>query len=288
MSKDPSIHIKKSDLLKVLNEMVANEEFGYNNNKETRFDDFLCHLTRRAKKYALTNRVVIIQDKKEKAKIEKLQTSSFDLTQEFIKNYILVRRSLKMRGNISYDPSHKDWPIIKQLASEIETFAEGAELPKSVAAKEMVKTLFKLNPKGVLNFWVKLTGKALDYYLAEVEIQNDKHYPKTDRFYNCFRQNLIEKVGFARNYKENPLDYVFFVKATKICVEELGCEVEDYVKAQFQGLAWANSYPEGHQLIGDKAKERFTKYAFASNLKVKTKAEINKPKIDWKKLRKAK
>ena len=78
--------------------------------------------------------------------------------------------------------------------------------------------------------------------------------------------------------------YRFFVEATRLCIEDLNCDLETFIKAQFDGLAWAGSYPQPAQLVTEAAKERLVKYAYANNITLKKKVE--KPKIDWKQIKK--
>lgn len=289
MKKEPSIHITKSNLIRVLNEMRKNEEFGWSNDPLTRYDKFANAILKRSKKYSIYSRTLNISDINSKKKLSKITSGDLDFTYEFLKSFYAIRRMKYRVGNIKYNENHADWPTIKTLGGNLKEFYEAFEFlePKN-AAKEFVTLLFELSPKAIINYWPKTVAKVTEVYEAKVAVKKDEYPDDTLQLHTLYRQSLIDKVGLSNDYRDTATIYQYFVKATKMCKEDLKCELDLFIKAQFEGLAWSGGYPQPQQLSTDTAKERVIKYAFQNNLVLRKKQEAPKVKVDWKKLRKNK
>jgi hypothetical protein len=279
--KEPSLHITKSNLIKVLLEVQANDEFYVNKEAYPKLVDAIL---RRGKKYSIYSRTLNITDVKSLNKVKKVTSSELSYTNEFLKSFYAIRRLKHRVGNVKYDETHSDWPVIKQLSQQLKDFVEAYNLEVKEGSVIFVKLLFEVSPKAVLNFWPKMVPKAIEIYSSLQEVKSDKYPDQTEKLHKIYNQNLIDKVGVSNNYTQSPNIYKFFVEATRLCIEELNCDLETFIKAQFDGLAWAGSYPQPSQMVTEAAKERLVKYAYSNNITLKKKVE--KPKIDWKQIKK--
>lgn len=288
--KEASIHITKKNLQKVFIEMAKAEEFGWPSSKplEERFVEFVNTIARRSKKYSINTRNIAVNNSLAEKKAAKLASTTYEYTQVFLKALYVIRRQKHRHGNLRYDESHKDWPTIKSLAGQLEIFCRRFSKTPNKGALLFVEHLFNISPKGVLNYWNQSIDKVFEYQEAIEEIQKDPQQEESKNLKRIYNQELLNKVGLA-NPDDNPTTFVHFVRASKL-QRELGCRKEDFIKAQFEGLSWTNSYPEPYQLYGSKARERLIKYMYKNNIVLNPKSEekTNSPKIDWKKLRKNK
>jgi hypothetical protein len=279
--KEPSLHITKANLIKVLKEVQDNDEFYTNREAYHKLADAIL---RRGKKYSIYSRTLNITTDKDIKKIKKVTSSELSYTNEFLKSFYAIRRLKHRVGNIKYDENHADWPTIKELGGHLKDFVKAYDLELKNGSTIFVKLLFEVSPKAVINFWPKMVPKAIDLYQSLQEVKKDQYPEQTEKLHKIYNQNLIDKVGISNNYMQIPSVYKFFVEATRLCIEELNCDIETFVKAQFDGLSWSGSYPQPSQMVTEAAKERVVKYAYSNNITLKKKVE--KPKIDWKQIKK--
>lgn len=276
--RNPSVHITESDLVEVLNRIKGIEEVKYNSNK------LAAHILRLSKGRSATNRALKISQERIERRVNKILKSSIGDALLFSNLLNMVRQTkFKHRGIVKIDEGHKDWPLLKELSEIALDFCKAFNLSKKEGFTQFISIgISKMNKYNLARL-KSMADSIIPTYEAYLKIQSDPNGAITDKAYKTYVQIIISKTGIQYDYSTMWEKFVCFVDAAAI-IKELGCKPEDYIKAQFHGLEWTKGIPDPIQLIGDKAKERFMKYAF--EFEIKLNAPENKVKVDWKKIKK--
>lgn len=263
--RDPSIHIRLSQMIEILEEIHSNNEDSPVNYDWAKFCD---ELFKRAKNINCSNRGIHITNDKSQRNAEKILVNDSQTTLMFQSAFIKVRRSLKHVGVRAVKPGEKDWGLMKTIASNALVFASDFQLKPEEAyiiySKIALNRLKKFNISHIPN----LHSNICDHYLAELELMKDPYEALSYKAYQEYRKLIIEKVGLSTDYFEDPTTYREFTKVPPI-VKRLGGKIQDYILSQFDGLAWTGSYPEPSQLSGPKAEQRYLKYCYKNNIRLK-------------------
>jgi len=270
--KNPSLHITLTDLTKVLKKLGRNPSAG--------------DILRESKKYSITSRCIIPNSETEAKKVKKINSSDLKWAYEFSKTLYLVRRQRRHIGNINYDETHKDWPTIKQITKEALLFCENFDLEPKEGFKEFLNIVFTKLKTFSPNRVLPLVGLIADWYKAQLRIKTNKHKELTQRAYSKYNELVVKGSGFFTDYeKEDPIKFVPFIEVAELCYRKYQSEVEIFIVAQFEGLAWKNSIPDPLQLTTEKAIERFIKYLYENKIKLKPEKEKVVEKVDWNKIK---
>ena len=108
-------------------------------------------------------------------------------------------------------------------------------------------------------------------YEAEQFISEDENKQLTRDIHDYYVSLIVKNTGIHQSYVDQPLRYVKFIEVSHI-VKQCKVDYVLFINAQFEGLAWTNSYPEPEQLVSEKYRERLNKYMYSS----KSKEDINK------------
>lgn len=275
--RDPSIHLKLSDLKLVISKIAPELSLS---NKQVKLlaDAILVH----GKHLSCSHRA-IQTNKKIEAKVDKMLMSSRDSAGQFSLMLSRLRKSiLKHRGIKHIRPSDKDWLVVKELAGLAGEFCKEFGLSIKQGFKEYITiALNKMETGYGLNKMPRLNQYIYDYYRAQKIITSDLHPSLTRELFEAYRVKILEAVGFCTDYSKDPQQYLYFVKAKEELRKLPGITPKIYVEAQFGGLSWANAIPTPSQLIGVNAITRLQKYLSENQIKVNSSAR----KINWAKIR---
>lgn len=279
MERNPSIHVIEADLVVILDRIKHINQWKFDSNKLAK------EVLRLSKGRSATNRSISISQQRVEKKVNKILKSDMGDAMLFSNLLTLIRRSvLKHKSFASIGEDHRDWVIIKELASHAFNFCKAYKLEKKEGFTKFITLgLNKMNKYNLIK--LKGVAESIDQaYEAELNIQKDPNKELTERAHKIYMQTIIDKTGdMGYDYKNLPEKYVYFCEAVEVALK-MGCEIEDYIKAQFHGLEWTKGIPDPVQLIGDKARERFIKYAYEFDIQTK-KAKKEIPIIDWKKIK---
>lgn len=260
--RDPSLHIKLSDIITVLKKLYPDDVLKYD------WELFSKELFKAGKKYTCTNRQMVISNDKLMRIADKISSTDNVSVIEFQSIFIKVRRSLKHVGVKPIKPGEKDWPILKNIATNANLFCSDFEIDKKEGYVIYCKIAFKILKKFNLSHIPNLHKDICEYYMAEKNLLSDPYEKLTFQAYKAYSKAIIERVGISIDYYDNPIVYQEFTKIPPI-VKRLGGNIVDYIISQFEGLAWTGSYPDPSQLSGDKAEARYVKYCYKNNIRLK-------------------
>lgn len=257
-NRDPSIHIKKSDLIKVLTKIMP---------QPLNIEDMANIIFKLSRPYALNTRSIHITSDRTEKKAQKILASSTKDADLMARIIYSVRISLKHRGVVQIKPTARDWGQVKEIASMANNFALDFKLGKKEAYIAYIKIAASKMKAFNISRITSMHESIAKTYEADIEIKADPN-PKLSLFiHDYYRIKVGKKTGMLNKYTDDPEKYVYFVRVAKLC-KELDLRPEYYIDSQFAGLEYRGSFPEPPQLIGQKSKERLNKWLFEKNIKV--------------------
>lgn len=258
MPRDPSIHIKASDLSKVLESILGEVIADYP--KLTRM------VLVRARQYSVADRTLMVSSTMLEKKTSAIVKASRNDANIMAKILLLTRRKLKHVGVRLIEPTSRDWAIVKTVTDLANGFCNEFELGK----KEGYTTFLDIGLSKMAKFNLpKITGmyeSICETYQAIKEIQQDKTPAITEQVHAYYRYKIAEKTGIVNTYKNLPEKYVYFCR-TKELSESLGVDYKVYIDAQFAAMEYRGALPDPYQLVGDKAKARLNKILYQNATK---------------------
>ena len=289
MERDPSLHIRRSALIKVLEEVDEwlKDEFGLTGCPDDYFERVADIMLVRAKSHSCSSRSVVASNDKILKKTEKLKLASRSNTGKFAQAILLMRRKARHRGIKLIGPGDKDWLILKDICKDATEFCNEFGFELSLGYKKYVEIGMKMMNGFSLNRFKSLQSPISNMYEAIQEIETDKYPDRTRQAHDIFMGIISSRTGLSERYLDNPVKYVHFVKAANEA-RSIGVSLEDYIRAQFAAFEWKSGVPEPSQIYGSKARERVMKYCYEKNISTSKKENHSGPKINFDAIKKAK
>lgn len=260
LKREPSIHIKESDLISVMGEILGDAEI-----EDLRPDNIpklVNNILLSSKKYSINNRNILVTNDKLAKSAKKILKSSTEDSSVIARIIFQTRKSLSHRGIVIAKPGTKDWGVIKDIASNALEFCNDFALSKEEGFKIYIKHAIKKMAKFTLMKIASMHSGICEDYGAFCEIERDRYPQATEAAYKRYNYHIINQVGqILTDYKTIPIKYLCFVKVAEKC-KELQIPVESYIDAQFEGLEWAKGIPDPLQLVSEKGNERLQAYLF--------------------------
>lgn len=253
--RDPSVHIKRSDFLKILDELGL-VDVGQRLDFADKF--FIC-----AVKYAVTNRHSNPKTKSTKEVKEKPVPTSEAELHFFIRSVYAHRakefhKSLKApsKGTTEYTVLEKAASIAVEFSKNFcfSSVQEGMLRYIEIAFQLMGKK-YRVQQLTYLRDSVYATQEALE------KVLEDSNPEGTLALHNAYAL-FMSKEGISFDCRSNPEKYSNFLYARQEA-DTQAADYGDWMEAQFAGLAFARTFPEVYQLHGEKAVGRYHKFIFA-------------------------
>jgi hypothetical protein len=259
MERQPSIHISKGALYKVLKRVMPDDYA----DKELKA---LCTaILKEGVKHSLANRTINVTNQKLQKATRGMQDTQTDDVNKFAHILTLCRRKLHHKGIVQPAPGSKDWTIIQGLIANVNSFTEDFNLTRSKGYLVYIESgLKRMNNFYITNFQSLHTSIVNDYGAIK-ELEEDMTPIRTQTAHEVYSR-LCGELAIIRNYSKDPSKMLCFKKAADIAAG-LKVSIENYIKAQFEGLKWANTIPEPSQLINEGAITRLNKYIVKAGLK---------------------
>lgn len=259
--REPSLHIREDILKKSLSGILD--------------PSLVEELVYKLRKFSCTERSVIVSNKRAKKKLDKLSQSnkaSADLVSAIIYN---TRLKLKHRGVKKITEKDQDWLKMKEIASTCSLFCETFDLPIREGCIKYIRMVFdKLTSyRGYLNKLISFYDGICEEYQSLQEINRGGNNIRGSReVHDLYVSKVLDVVGLKTDYTNKPNEFIHFLNAAKIC-DELGCDYNVYIDAQFEELEWARSIPSPSQLDNEKSHERLANYLASHNLRLYSKED---------------
>ena len=264
MSRRPSIHILEKDLADIL-------EYHLSHDIDRNWQELARNIAKMAKGKQVTNRkLVISNDKLIKQATKVVKASMTDVEQINQLIYFIRKTKTKLYIREKFKANSKEHGQLKDLAEVCNQFCNTFGFEKKDGyTKYLMESIPHIS--STLNYVGKIINmaeKVFNVYETKNLITSDRDPETTKQIMDYYNSSIVERTGMD-TITMNPNIYVKFMEV-RDKVEELGIDYMLYIDAQFEGLAWADTYPEPSQLTNNKALERLNKYIYKHNVKKKT------------------
>jgi len=262
MRRDPSIHIKESDLVLVLEKLLEGDKLLNFNSKQLAMD-----ISTESKRYSLVNRSMVITNERMERKANTILKS--DKSDAYLMSKIIhaSRVKAKHRGVRLINQNAREWGIIKEITAQALDFSNSFQLSKKEGFTIYITKALSKMQKFSLNKIPNMYEGIASSYEADLILKDDDKPNATKSIHDYYVQKIYQKTGMGESYLDNREKYLYFYK-TRMIAEEIGVTYKDYLEAQFAGFSYRDGIPDPVQLVGDAAKKRLSKYLYENNLKV--------------------
>lgn len=246
--RDPSIHIKRSDLVKIFTSMALDVS-------AMRINDIM----REAMKHSIRNRINVVLPANSRKKAERV----IDTESEWVDTFNGVYNIVMMESNIKVLPIHKKDPqylTLKEITSQAIDFCTLYNIPYEVGFKEYIQLGVKLLNKKYSLYRLKASADWISSTYQNISTINDDSTPYlTKKMHNCWIGAMKKYAGVNSEIVLNSDKYIHLLYA-KQDAEDLKADYDDWMNAQFEKWSYLKSVPEFSQLHGDNAKLNYKIY----------------------------
>lgn len=251
--RDPSLHIKLSDLATLL------ESLGQDSPKE--LANTLIMLAHE-KGYQRRDRVLVTTTASKGKTLKKVVAKpNADDTNTFGSILEITRRRLKHKLVQSINPQSKDYNVLKEVAQLAHTFVQEFQLSKELGYQKFIELgIALMRNKYGLNKFKYYGEKIFELQETYTLVTNDDNPLATEAIALIYNEFLQKEAGLTLPFaKENYSEWVNFYY-TRLDCKTYNASPKDWIKAQFDGLAFMSAVPELSQLYGDNAYKRYISY----------------------------
>jgi len=243
--KDPAIHIKRSDLIKIFTELELPI-------------DKVNILLKKALPLTLRNRIIVTSNSKSKKKIERLLDTEVNMEQ-FTRIYtnVMVMRNIKSMLIRKGDPQYISF---KEVATQAKDFCDLFELDYEEGLRQYIECGVDLLGVKYSLYRIKAyAGRIVDYYKDLLLISEDPNPEGTKKMFNAWVKAVHKYYGSHIDTGKNVAVYAHFIHARNDA-DSIGANYSHWMYAQFEKWAYLNSIPEFSQLHGENAKLIYNLY----------------------------
>jgi hypothetical protein len=262
MLKNPSIHIRRSDLIKILDALGIDHTIA----EKIMYD---------ARNHNIQNRVSVTLSSRAKKKAERSAgTDNTKIVEEFNRVFDAYNKD----NNIKMLVIHKTDPqyiTLKEVANQAVSFC-------NLYSIESLETGFKAYLDIALHllkskysiYRLKSYGQRItEYYGAIDTIKKDTDPKRTEFMYLAWRKAVVKYFGHNLEITD-PQKYMYFVMAREDA-DQMNASYEDWMCAQFEKWSFLNSIPEFSQYTGEQAAINYSVYVKKENKEYSSKEEKN-------------
>lgn len=259
--RDPSLHIRKSDLERVLNELQYDSRTAGKKLAEMIFAE--------AQPYQITDRYLQLlqQNTKVKAKASKSMEADERMPDGTVEKFNLLLTTFRQSSNINarvrvIRKDSKEYILLKEVAANAYEFASHFTfVPKEEGLKKYIETGIGFMGKYGLNRFKTYNERIFEEFENELTVLTDAKRKETDlmhEVWNGVMQKWLDNTWYEDLRKDNK-KYIHIYYAREEA-DKLEANYVDWVEAQFEGLAFMNVIPELSQFYGENARRRYERY----------------------------
>lgn len=252
--RDPSVNIKKSDLLKVLK-----KDFGMD---KLEAEDTADKLLNKCKRFACNERMSLQKIKKAvRRKIERTSQITRDEIMKF--NACLYQvRSLELhhKGVKDIKEGDSQYPSLVDVAASAKEFANSFDFDLEEGYKNFIlKGVALMRKRYGLNKFKSYRDKIFSHYESQYLVASDNNREGSLKLFDIYDEKLKKRTTVIIDRLSDPEKFLDFVLAREEA-DKCDADYTNWIDAQFAGLEFANALPEPNQLHGDGALTRYQKY----------------------------
>jgi hypothetical protein len=243
--RDPSIHIRRSDLTALMSELGVDI-------------NVIPYLMSAASKISIKNRVFVTTKAKGKRKSDRAAGADSASLDRFNAIYmgVMISNNIKVIPITKISPQHL---TLKEVCWQSLEFCKLFQLGEEQGFKLYIELGLKLlgNKFGI--YRLKSSAQRItEYYNDKILIETDKDPEGTDDIITAWVQAV--KVYFKTSIElENDAQRAHFIHAREDA-DSLKADYYDFISAQFEKYSYLNSIPSFSQFYGDQAKINYQLY----------------------------
>ena len=263
--RNPSIHITLSDLEKVLRDIPYTERMAAN--------VFAKEILKLCQSYQIRDRYLQVLNAKApvKKKMSKSMAADSKLEEGMLKKFNLMLNAIRQADNTNLKlrtirSGTNQYTLLKEVALMAQDFSNHFEIkPVEDGYKYFIEIGLSMMKRYGLNKFKSYENKIYDNFESYVKVAQDSDPEVTKEIYEMWASCMAEyaSVMDVTFVEKDDVKYAHFIYA-RDQAKEMKATVQDWVVAQFEGLAFMNVIPELYQLYGDGAKTRYERYRTSS------------------------
>lgn len=265
--REPSLHITEKNLALVLERV-----FGDDHILDINYKELAKQIVYQSRNLSCNNRVVKITNERLEKKTKQILVSNKSDALLLSDLIYMIRKKKKHRGIKKLVQGDKDWLQVKKLTEICIDFCNDFELEKRQGFITYLEMAFSkiTSTRQYLSKFINMSeGIAQEYEFVQ-EIAQDENPTETREIHDTYINLIATRTGIPEPYDKNPSKYIYFKRVREL-TDKLDIPFDIFLKAQFEGLAWADAFPEPNQLVGDRSMERLNKYMYNKKIKIKGK-----------------
>lgn len=264
MDRDEHLHIRKSELTKVLADIPYSKIMSPNQLAE--------EILNRSKDKGVKDfykKFLQIKTKKTRDKLQRTMDAEMPnaTVEEFNRVLMNFRREQKSKYSTApirlIQKDSPDYLMLKEVAKLAQTFVEEFEITSKIEGyKEFLDIGYRLmGSKFFLNKYKTYNKRITEIFRSKVDVLTDSEPEKTKLLYSYWQKYMVDYAGLEEliDIDKDYSKYCHLVYARDYA-DEHNADYEDWVVAQFEGLTFMSAVPEIYQFYGDGALKRYERY----------------------------
>lgn len=236
--RDPSIHIKLSDLRRVFHKLGIDVSLAE-------------QVVRHSKEYKIIDRQVLLTTKTMKKKVTKLQQHANSNIELFEGELYLERTQQGHKRVRHINPDTSEYNTLIKVSQLATKFANTYDLDITHGIRTYIRIGLQLmRHKYSLNRFVYYDNHIHEEYSKQLELREDSNPKLTEAIYKYYSSLVTVEV-------DKSADFVY----CRIDIEEYNAKPQMWIDAQFEILSFIDVVPTPDQLHGIKAYKRYLRYA---------------------------
>ena len=261
MKRDPTIHVKKSDLRTIVLEYHGGMM------PDHVAKEFVDEVFRLARPYQIRHRSIVGGTTAQRTKTAKRANAACPLSPERMGRILNSERIRQNHMTITtIRKGDSAWTTLMELARDAYDFGELFDImPRDEAYRQYVELGLQLIGRQYAINKFKYHKEAIFARKgAKVLIEKDPDEAATDRFEHLWGVQMQKRSRHV--VKLEKLDRVHFIHA-RIESAEAGAKFKDWIVAQFERLSFLNALPNLNQFYGDGAQKRYREHMMKTSKK---------------------
>lgn len=230
-----------------------------------------------------------VKNTKTKERLDKAKSVETDNVEIFNRLLYAIRQAEGHRFIKAIKPTDTEFQMLKEVTQIANEFVEMYQIkPKEEGFKTFIRIgLGFIGKKYAINKYKYHKTNIFEFYKNSVILQEDSDPKATQAFYEIWQQymEIWANIEIELETSEQKINILY----ARMEADEVEADYEDWIRAQFEELAWLKAIPELGQLHGKKAKERYEKYLINSQRNEKedidttipTKHETEEQRLYW-------
>ena len=246
MLRDPAIHIRRSDLLRICKEEGI-----------TFPDEFVAQLMLKASKVKINNRIIITAKSKACAKAARTTATKDEIVNQFNRVYDSALKNHHIKAAVIRKGS-KAYLTLKEVATNAYDFSQAYKIQSlEDAFKLYVGVGIILLDKKFSIYRMKGSDQRIRTRYENMELLTECDQLKMGEMRNAWDRSLknFHDLGMTPN-----IDQMADIVHAVVEADKSGAKYTDWMDAQFDKWTYLDSMPEFSQLHGDNAVLAYTKY----------------------------